>query len=235
MTNTGDDAPAKPAPDNQDPCDTAEFTPETSAEADQDSCEMTPEKGPEEKDSVVTLSAADYEKLRRAADERNDFFERLQRAVADFQNLQKRVKREQESFRKFAVQDFAKALLPAIDNLERALAAGETTQQTDGLIEGVRLILEQVRSSMQYFGITPIESVGLQFNPDCHEAVMQEETAEAAPLTVIRELERGYRLHERVLRPGKVVVAVLPRPKRQQSAKAGAQEVEEHIEEPPAD
>lgn len=202
-------------PSGQDPMDTSEFTPESDSQ--QDSSEMTPEKSGEEKDSVVTLSAEEYEKLRRAAEERDEYFQRLQRAVADFQNLQKRTRREIESFRKYAIQDFARAILPAVDNMERALAAASDAKQMDGILEGVRLVLEQINSAFQYFGLCPIESVGLQFNPECHEAVMQEETADVAPLTVIRELEKGYRLHDRVIRPSKVVVAVLPRSKKQET------------------
>jgi len=190
--------------------DTAEFTPETAPPDEQDAVPVSDGDVGAGEETVVTLSSSEYEALRRAASERDEIFSRLQRAIADFQNLQKRVRREQETFQRYALQDFCRALLPVIDNIERGVAAAEAHGDNSGLVEGIRLVYEQFHSILEQFGISPIDSVGRPFDSDRHEAVMQEESDEAPPMSVLREVERGYLMHERVLRPAKVVVAAGP-------------------------
>ncbi|HWL94192.1 MAG TPA: nucleotide exchange factor GrpE, partial [Phycisphaerae bacterium] len=96
---------------------------------------------------------------------------------------------------------------PILDGLERMLKSIEESGRTDPIAEGVQLLRDQFESALRQNGIEPIESLGKPFNPELHEAVMQDPNSDQPPGTVIREYERGYRLHDRVLRHAKVVVS----------------------------
>ena len=108
---------------------------------------------------------------------------------------------------KYATGEFIKNLLPVLDNFERALKAAEQTQNYDALIGGVNGTLKQLLSALQKAGITPIEAVGQEFDPNYHEAIGHTESDEFPANTVAEELQRGYIMHDRVLRPTLVKVA----------------------------
>ncbi len=128
-------------------------------------------------------------------------------ARADAENIRRRSSRDLEKAHKFALEDFAKALLPVKDSLEMGLAASD--QQTDvaKLKEGVDLTLKMLGSVMGKFGIQEINPQGEKFNPDLHEAMAMQPSNEVAPNTVLHVVQKGYLLHERLVRPAMVMVA----------------------------
>jgi len=143
------------------------------------------------------------ERLRQAED-------RVLRIAADADNFRKRMEREKQEATRYANERFIGALLPVIDNLERALEHAEDGRHPDGLTEGVRMTLKSLQDTLAKFGCTPIESQGKVFDPKFHEAVYREETTAYPSNTIVRELQRGYLLNDRLLRPAMVVVACSP-------------------------
>jgi molecular chaperone GrpE len=134
--------------------------------------------------------------------------ERYVRLYAEFENYKKRTGRENEDFRRYANEAVLKELLPVLDNLERAVAhTREAEQGIEKLLEGVELIVKQFGEVLAKFGVSPIPALGKPFDPAVHQAVSQQETADAPEGSVLSELQRGYFYRERVLRPAMVVVA----------------------------
>jgi molecular chaperone GrpE len=126
-----------------------------------------------------------------------------QRAQADFINYKRRSEKEREDARNFADSTLILDLLPIIDDLERALAAIPPRQARLGWVEGVKLIERKLKATVEARGLSPIAALGEPFDPHFHEALMQGKGNEGI---VIREIQKGYRLHDRVIRPSKVVV-----------------------------
>jgi molecular chaperone GrpE len=166
----------------------------------------------EEKAATAVLE--DLEALRSRAEkaeyERGEFKDLLQRTQADFANYQKRFSRELAQERRYAHAPLAADLLPALDNLERATAAAAQAGETGPLVQGVAMVQAQLLDVLKRHGVTRIEAQGQPFDPNLHQAVMQKPTAEAPPNTVVQVLEPGYMIHERVLRPARVVVSAPP-------------------------
>lgn len=133
------------------------------------------------------------------------------RARADLDNYRKRAQREKEDLGKFANEKILREILPVMDNLERALEhAGEEGGGKNGLLEGVEMTLKQFSRVLESFGVQPVAAVGKPFDPAHHEAMGQMESAEHPPNTVAKELQRGYLLNDRLLRPALVMVAKAP-------------------------
>ncbi len=153
----------------------------------------------------------DLEALRNRAgaaeQQRDEYLGLLQRTRADFENYQKRIRRDLEEERRYALAPLARQLLPVLDNLQRALDAARQQGEKGPLAQGVTLVLGQFLDVLRRFGVTPIDAQGQPFDPALHEAVMQQPRADAAPGTVVQVLEPGYRFHDRILRPARVVVA----------------------------
>ncbi|MGA7143878.1 MAG: nucleotide exchange factor GrpE [Desulfobacterales bacterium] len=145
------------------------------------------------------------ESLKKEATENHD---RLLRMAAEFENYKKRTAREMNDFRKFANESFVKAMLPVVDSLDLAITSASNDQQANSsLLEGVTMTLKEIYKVFEQFGITPIESMGKTFDPAFHQAMMQEETEAYPENTVSRELQKGYMIHDRLLRPAMVVVS----------------------------
>ena len=157
-----------------------------------------------ELEARVAALQAQVEKLTREVEQEKS---QHLRSLADFQNFRRRKDEESLKDRQFANRELIIALLPIIDNFERALAAAETSQSYDALIGGVKLTQRQLQDFLRKNGVEPIESVGLEFDPNLHEAVMRVEDDEKPANTVVEELQRGYRMHDRVVRPSMVKVA----------------------------
>lgn len=126
-----------------------------------------------------------------------------QRAQADFINYKKRAEQEKEEFVKFANGALMSSLLPVLDDLERALVSLPAELQDLTWVDGIRLIDRKLRTTLEAQGLKEIEAVGKEFDPNIHEAVRQEAGKEGI---VTEELQKGYRLHDRVIRPTMVVV-----------------------------
>ena len=133
--------------------------------------------------------------------------DRLLMVAADLENFKKRGAREKEDWIKFANEDLMKSILPFIDNLTRAVNHAEKAADTGVMIEGVRLILQQLLQTLSKFGLSPFESVGKPFDPAMHEAMLVVETDQYEPNLVVEEFQKGYFLYDRLLRPATVSVS----------------------------
>jgi molecular chaperone GrpE len=161
-------------------------------------------------DQVLDDLDALRSRLQSAEQKRDEYLDLAQRTRADFENYQKRVKRDLVEERRYAQAPLAADLLPALDNLERALAAARQASEQDPLIQGVALVHTQLLDILRRHGVTRIEAKGLPFDPNLHQAVMQQASHECPPMTVLQVLEQGYLIHERVLRPARVIVSTAP-------------------------
>ncbi len=139
--------------------------------------------------------------------ERDELKDKLLRAQAECANIAKRLSQQHAHERRHASLGLAKAMLPILDGLERTLASVETVNRQDAFVDGVRLLRDEFLKTLRQHGVEPIESVGRPFDPELHEALMQDVHSELPPGTVTLEHEKGYTMHERVLRHAKVVVA----------------------------
>jgi len=156
------------------------------------------------RDSRDSNDEEDVEALRR---EIADLRDRSMRTLADFDNFRKRAERERQETRRYALLEPLRDFLPVVDNLERALSAGGSAED---LKRGVELILRQMQELLRRFGAREVRSDGEVFNPMMHEAVARVESDQATVPTVSETLSRGYMLHDRLLRPAMVKVAVPP-------------------------
>ena len=132
--------------------------------------------------------------------------DRYLRTVADFENYRKRSEREKDDFRKYAITNLLRDLLPVLDNFDRAL---DHAAEGDDFHKGVLLIYKQLYDILQKAGLKPIDDVNVRFNPNIHEAVIREENPSVPAQTVTALLQKGYFLHDRLLRPALVKVAVV--------------------------
>lgn len=135
----------------------------------------------------------------------DEFKDRYLRTLADFENYRKRADREKTDFYKYALQGVLKELLPVLDNFDRAL---EHAEEGDDFHKGVLLIYKQLLDVLRKNGVKPIEESGVKFDPNIHEGVVREEDPSVPSHTVTAVLQKGYFLHDRLLRPAMVKVAV---------------------------
>jgi len=147
------------------------------------------------------------EKLEEKEKEVKDHHDRLLRVAADFENYKKRAAREKEEWVKYANEELMKAILPFVDNLERALNHAGKAENNQNVMEGLRLTLQQLLQTLYRFGLSPIESVGKPFDPTVHEAMIAVETDQQEPNQVLEEFQKGYFLKDRLLRPSTVSVS----------------------------
>ncbi len=134
-----------------------------------------------------------------------DYFGRLVRLQADFDNYRKRVAREREDLLKYANEQLILALLPVVDNFDRALAS--ENNDSEKLLAGIEMISRQLMDILSREGLESIPAVGQQFNPEHHEAVIKEESGNHPENSIIQELRRGYTYKGKVIRPAMVKVA----------------------------
>jgi molecular chaperone GrpE len=146
-------------------------------------------------------------KLEEKEKEIKEHHDRLLRLAADFENYKKRAAREKEDWTKFANEDVIRAILPFIDNLERAVNHAQKVADTGVLIEGVRLTIQQILQTLNKFGLASFQSVGKPFDPTVHEAMLVVETDQHEPNQVVEEFQKGYLLNDRLLRPATVSVS----------------------------
>ncbi len=145
--------------------------------------------------------------LEAAVAERDANYDRFLRVQAELENYRKRVRKETEQNRLYQALPLVRDLLPGLDNLERALIAAESSHNVDELIEGVRMVAQQFQDVLARHSTLPIDAVGKPFDPNLHEAIQQLPSSDHPPMTVIDEVQRGYMLHDRVVRPSTVIVS----------------------------
>lgn len=163
--------------------------------------------GPDTAELVATRA-----ELKRIEAENAELKDKLARRQADFENYRKRMDRERSDTYNRVVVDITSKLLPVVDNLKRALETEASLEASESdefrhFLSGVDLIYKQLNGVLEALGVTPIPSVGEQFNPHVHEAVVTEATDEFEPDTVMQEIVSGYRLGDKLIRPALVKVA----------------------------
>ncbi len=154
--------------------------------------------------------AAENAELAKLHQERDALLDRLARLQAEFDNARKRSAKEQQDFKEYALAEALKSLLPIVDSFDGALASGQTGAD---FASGVQLINRQFHDALTRLGLQPIEAQGQVFDPKLHQAVQMVETDEVEDHHVIDELQRGYKLKDRLLRPAMVRVATNPKQK----------------------
>lgn len=162
-----------------------------------------------EEGNVEVLDAShlksEVQRLQTLAD---DYQQRSLRTQADFDNFRKRTQKEKEDFAKYASSKLITELLPIIDNFERAISAAGDIADNDSFAKGVGMIFRQLEGVLKAEGLEPMEAVGQPFNPEFHQAIMQVESDEHEEGIVVEEVQKGYKLKDRVLRPAMVKVSM---------------------------
>ena len=134
--------------------------------------------------------------------------DRLLRTAADYENFRRRTAKEKQDLERFGSEKVLRDFLPVIDNLERALGhVAEGEGDTSGLREGVEMVVKQFQQALEKQGVTGFDSAGEMFDPELHEAIQQVDSEEHPTGTIVTEFQRGYHIHDRLLRPALVVVA----------------------------
>lgn len=148
--------------------------------------------------------------LAAKTEEARAFQDKYLRLAAEFENFKRLAQKQKQDYSQFANESLLKELLPVVDNLERALKCVQEGRTSDGLVQGVELTLKQFTETLAKFGVKPIASLGTAFDPTRHQAVARQASETAAENTVIEEYQKGYQLHDRILRAAMVVVASGP-------------------------
>jgi molecular chaperone GrpE len=178
---------------------------ETNSEAASSS---TPESAEAEEKSAEKPEDDFTKKLEASQKEAREHYDRLLRVSAEFDNYKKRTSREMQDLAKFATEKLLRELLSVVDNLERAVASCEhDPDQPDTVLQGVHLTLNEMLKLLERYHVNPIDALGRPFDPNFHQAMMQEEVDDQPDNTVVREMQRGYLLHDRLLRPALVAVS----------------------------
>lgn len=172
------------------------------AEAEESSADAEPEVSPEA-EALANLRA-EYEAYKAAAEEQHD---QTLRTMAEFDNSRKRAEREKEESLKYALESFVKELIPTVDSIERAIQSTAESEDFGALAEGVEMIFKGILSTLEKRGVIPIDAVNEPFDPMQHEAVMHVESEDVPENHVIEEWQKGYLLHNRVIRPSMVSVS----------------------------
>jgi molecular chaperone GrpE len=155
--------------------------------------------------------------------ERQELYDRLLRTMAEFDNYKKRVAKDKEDLTRYGNEKLVRELLPVIDNFERALEQAKNSPDQKALQEGIEMILRQFVTILEKFGVKGFSSVGQPFDPNRHEAMTHQESAEHEENTVISEFQKGYNLHDRLLRAA--MVAVSKRPAEQEAQESQPDEI----------
>jgi len=145
--------------------------------------------------------------LEQELDEQRD---RALRAQAELENVRKRMLREADQMRQYAVSPLVGDLLPLLDNLSRAIAAGESTGNIEELLKGLQMVSQSFEETLKRYGVEKIPAVGQMFDPNKHEALQQVPSPDHEPMQIVQEVETGWQLHDRVIRPSKVIVSSGP-------------------------
>lgn len=163
--------------------------------------------GKEQEQAADPLSELQTE-LQSKEEELKQTHDRMLRISADFDNYKKRSARETAEFRKYANQGLLKEMLPVVDNLELAIQSTDGKRDIDkSLLEGLEITRKEILKVFEKFHVKPIDAVGEPFDPEFHEAVMRQESGDYPENTVLSEFQKGYLIHDRLLRPAMVVVA----------------------------
>jgi len=174
---------------------------------DQEKERVSLEETPSETLPIQTAED-ELEKMKQELDQKNDMMLRI---AAELDNYKKRVAKERESLIKYAAQEIIQELLPILDNFERAVESASKSNDFDSFFEGVKLVSKQIYDILEKRGVKQIDALGKTFDPNFHEAVMQINSDDYPINVVAQELQRGYILNDRVIRPSMVAVSKGPK------------------------
>lgn len=144
------------------------------------------------------------EQVQESVEENYDLYVRSQ---AEMDNMKKRFQKEKQDLIKFSNESLVKQLLPVMDNLEKAISHSRSEDSTDSLAEGVELTLKGLKNTLEKSGLEEVKAVGEPFDPNCHEAISEREDDSVESKTVLQELQKGYYLNKRLIRPAMVIVS----------------------------
>lgn len=172
---------------------------------------------PNESEEVTQLEASEHnveDAFAKMKEELDQVQDRYLRLGAEFENFKKRSEKERHSAIKFANERLAEDLLPVLDHLEQAIASTNASASSDAALKnvvvGVDMVLKQFREVLAKFGLKGFDALGVKFDPNLHEALLEEVSDTIEPGWVVRELQKGYMLNDRLLRPARVAVAKKP-------------------------
>jgi molecular chaperone GrpE len=140
----------------------------------------------------------------------DDLQNKLLRTQAEMENFRRRTYREQDDARKFESLRLVRDILPGLDGLNRAILSAEQTGDLQNLLNGIRMVANQFRDILKAHAAEPIDALGKPFDPNLHEALTQIPSKDHEPMTVLQVVEMGYRMHDRVVRPARVIVSSAP-------------------------
>jgi molecular chaperone GrpE len=167
--------------------------------------------GDSPKEGAVSAEASDLQQtLDAKAEELKALNDRYLRLAAEFDNYKRLAQRDQRDQIRFGNEQLLKELLPVVDNLERAIKAAKDGGSGDSLVQGVDLTLKQLHGALGKFGVQPIPTIGQPFDPSGHQAVASVPSDQVPEQHVVEEFQRGYRLHDRILRAAMVTVSTGP-------------------------
>ncbi|MCH2594014.1 MAG: nucleotide exchange factor GrpE [Pedosphaera sp.] len=166
----------------------------------------------EEKKELPPPTPEELKQLREQATKAEEYYDRLQRQVAEADNLRKRLAKEKQEAIRYANESLIVELLPTIDNFEMAINAAQKSgdNSIDSLKTGIEMIYTQIKRTLEEIGVTEIDATGQTFDPSQHEAMSRIKTSKAEEGTVLEQTRKGYRLRDRLLRAASVVVAIAP-------------------------
>ena len=156
----------------------------------------------------VVISAAD--ELQNLRSENEDLRDRVLRIQAELENFRRRTQKEVVDAMKYQSLPLIRDILPGIDNLKRAIDAVEQSGDTQNLVDGIKMVSQQLNDALKAHSAEPISPEGQPFDPNLHEALSQVPSADHEPMTICQVVEVGYRIHDRIIRPAKVIVTCAP-------------------------
>jgi molecular chaperone GrpE len=172
--------------------------------------ELENQQGGEEKQ--ISLKESEYAKLKEEAAKAAEYWDKILRLQADFDNTRKRLEREKQEFIRFANEEIIVELLNILDDLERTIELAQNdSENLPMFLKGVEMIMAHLYEMLKDYGVKPIDAQGRLFDPNFHEALMQVEDKDVAEHTIVEELQKGYLLNDKVIRTAKVKVAVAKR------------------------
>jgi molecular chaperone GrpE len=190
------------------------------------SVESEMESGPDDETVASSLSSAaanEQGEIGELERQLADYRDRALRAIAELDNYRKRVAREKEDSIRYANAAFLERLIPILDNFELGLQAARSGTGESAVLQGMSMVYKQLQDFLSSSGVDSIEAEGKHFDPNLHEAIAQEEHADLAEGMVVRQVRRGYKLRDRLIRPANVIVAKAPA-NRNVAATAGQNE-----------
>lgn len=172
--------------------------------------QATPGQQSPPQDTTTPAEGSIEAKLAEATKQAETFKDLMYRKAAEFENYKKRAENEVASVIKFANESLIGDLLPVLDDFERSLKAAKTTKDFDSLYRGIELIYQKLVKNLEKRGVKTFETVGKEFNVDYHDALLQMPREDVPPHTVLEEIDKGYSLHDKVIRHAKVIVSTAP-------------------------